>query len=87
MSSTVERWRSRGLAFGWLVLAFAASGAPKPGPEFQINTYTPGSQRRPTVTARAAGGFVVVWVGGSGGALAGRLLDAGGGFLGTEFCH
>jgi len=39
---------------------FAASGAPT-GPEFRVNTFTTGYQIRPSVSADAAGDFVVAW--------------------------
>jgi hypothetical protein len=39
--------------------AFDPSGAP--GPEFQVNTVTAASQKRPAVTSTADGSFVVAW--------------------------
>ena len=39
---------------------YASTGAPV-GPEFHVNTYTPGSQLFPVVATDAAGNFVVVW--------------------------
>ena len=39
-----------------------ASGAPL-GPEFQVNTYTTGSQRAASVVVDSNGGFLVVWEG------------------------
>jgi hypothetical protein len=39
---------------------YDAGGVPV-GAEFQVNTYTTGNQRRPTVAGDAAGNFVVVW--------------------------
>ncbi len=49
---------------GWSIQAqrFNASGTPR-GDEFQINSYTTGSQRRPAVAADDLGNFVVVWYG------------------------
>jgi hypothetical protein len=47
---------------GPLAAAPAAAQAPVPaGGEFQVNTYTPGIQSRPSVAADAQGDFVVVW--------------------------
>lgn len=43
---------------------FASSGAPL-GPEFRVNTYTTNSQIYPSVSARPAGEFVVVWESGT----------------------
>ncbi len=45
---------------------YASDGSPAGG-EFQVNTYTTGSQRRPAVAMDAAGNFVVVWGSRSGG--------------------
>jgi hypothetical protein len=39
---------------------FASSGAPI-GPEFRINTYTPGLHYDPGIAVDAAGNFVIVW--------------------------
>jgi hypothetical protein len=39
---------------------YANTGAPL-GPEFRVNTYTTGNQRRPAVASDASGNFVVVW--------------------------
>jgi hypothetical protein len=39
---------------------YASTGAPL-GPEFRINTFTTQNQESPSVTADAAGNFVVVW--------------------------
>ena len=43
---------------------FDSAGNPL-GDEFQVNSYTTGSQERPAVTADEQGNFVVVWQGGS----------------------
>ena len=43
---------------------FASTGEPL-GPEFQVNTYTPGTQRQPSVAAGPDGDFVVVWLSGA----------------------
>src|SRR6185295_152428 len=60
------------------------------GPEFQFNTYTTGSQSRPSVAAAANGSFVVVWQSldqdGSNYGVFGRRYDASGTPLGgSEF--
>jgi hypothetical protein len=61
------------------------------GSEFQVNTYTKGSQGYgPAVTADAAGDFTVVWTssaqdGGPGGGIFGQELLADGTFVGAEF--
>src|SRR5206468_323747 len=59
------------------------------GPEFQVNTFTTGSQRRPAVAADAAGNFVVVWVSqdqdGSGDGVFARRYDRTGIPVGPEF--
>jgi len=59
------------------------------GAEFQINTYTPGYQADPSVTALSDGGFVVTWVseeqdGDSGGIYAQRY-NTDGTTAGAEF--
>ena len=59
---------------------FDAAGA-KAGAEFQINTYTPGSQKRPAVAVNPDGTFVAVW---DGYATLGQRFDAGGAKLGAE---
>jgi hypothetical protein len=71
---------------------FSSAGAPV-GAEFQVNTYTTGSQSSPRVAAGAAGGFVVVWQGyglppgqdGSGGGVFGQRFDGAGTRVGAEF--
>jgi hypothetical protein len=59
------------------------------GPEFRINTYTPGVQGQPAVAAVASGGFVVVWQSnyqdGSGYGIFGQRYDGSGTALGPEF--
>jgi hypothetical protein len=53
------------------------------GPEFQVNTYTTGSQQQPVVAADAAGNFVVVWQNGIHEAdVLARWYDASGAPLG-----
>ncbi len=71
---------------------FNASGAPVGG-QFQVNTYTTGSQAEPAVTSMGAGGFVVVWQssGGGGGtdpdpsSVKAQRFDAGGAPVDGEF--
>lgn len=59
--------------------------------ETVVNTGTAGDQTRPQVTALASGGYVVSWEtadttrDGSGSAIMGRVYDAAGNPLGTEF--
>jgi hypothetical protein len=58
---------------------YTAAGAPIGG-EFRVNTYTTGDQRFPSVSASAAGGFVVAWTGPDGsldGVFARRYDQAG----------
>ena len=67
------------------------------GPEFRVNTYTPGHQGgppsftldRPSVTSDSAGNFVAVWTSssqdGSSGGIFGQRYDASGAPLGPEF--
>jgi hypothetical protein len=67
---------------------FDANGA-HVGEEFQVNTYTTGDQRHPSVTADANGNFVVVWDsdgqdGNSRGVFA-QQFDSTGAPVGTEF--
>jgi hypothetical protein len=45
---------------------FSSDGTPD-GPQFQVNTYTTGDQRTPTVAADAAGNFVIAWTSRQGG--------------------
>lgn len=67
---------------------FASSGTPT-GPEFQVNTFTAGTQYQPAVASDAAGNFVVVWssVGqeGTGAEVYGQRFNSSGIPLGPEF--
>jgi hypothetical protein len=66
---------------------FDATGTPV-GPEFQVNEYTTGNQNQPSVAARAAGDFMVVWQSFQDGAstsIHGRRYDAAGLPQGPEF--
>jgi hypothetical protein len=65
----------------------SATGTPS-GPAFRVNSVTAGSQRRPTVAAAAAGGFVVAWDGAGPGDAQGiwaRRFNAAGAPLGSDF--
>lgn len=70
---------------------FSASGA-LAGPEFQVNSYTTGGQRDPSIALDALGNSVVVWWSdGSAGSdtdgrsIQGRRFDSTGAPLGNEF--
>jgi hypothetical protein len=68
---------------------YAGSGAPQ-GPEFRVNTYTTGAQRRPSVASDPAGNFVVVWTDtaqedGSSYGVFGQRYASSGAPLGPEF--
>ncbi|HLA77784.1 MAG TPA: hypothetical protein VJU18_09415 [Vicinamibacteria bacterium] len=64
------------------------SGIPL-GPEFQVNTFTPGPQYGPSVAMDTGGGFVVTWDSfgpdGSSYAIAARRFDASAAALSDEF--
>jgi hypothetical protein len=58
---------------------YTSAGTPA-GPEFRVNTYTPGSQFIPAVTAATGGDFVVAWMSPDGsdyGIFAQRYSSAG----------
>jgi hypothetical protein len=61
---------------------YDASGVPQ-GDQFQVNTYTTGTQAAPQVAASGAGDFTVVWNSDNG--LRGLLYDAAGAPFGSEF--
>ncbi|GMU63765.1 MAG: hypothetical protein AMXMBFR36_00390 [Acidobacteriota bacterium] len=67
---------------------YAADGAPLAA-QFQVNTYTTGTQAVPDVAALADGGFVVVWAGGGSPGVTwtvqGRRYGADGSPLGAPF--
>ena len=67
---------------------YASSGAALGG-EFRVNTYTLGSQGRPSVAADAAGNFVVVWQSltqdGSSEGIFGQRFASSGAPIGPEF--
>lgn len=64
------------------------------GSEFQVNSYTTGSQLGTAVAVEDSGNFVVVWIGyqdGSGAGLFGQRLErcgrSGGGRVSSEQLH
>ena len=65
------------------------SGGNPLGGEFQVNTYTTGSQASPSVASDAAGNFVVVWTSGlpngDQGDIWGQRYDSSGNAMGEEF--
>ena len=67
---------------------FTAAGTPLSG-DFQINSFTSGSQARPAVSADGAGNFVVVWESagqdGAGPGIFGRRFSTMGTPIGGEF--
>jgi hypothetical protein len=65
---------------------FDATGAPL-GAQFQVNSITTDSQRRPAVGVDATGNFVVTWRSGNGNpsSIRGQRYDAAGVPLGGEF--
>ena len=67
---------------------FNSAGTPL-GSEFQVNSYTTGSQQRPAVAVDGSGNFVVVWSssGGDGSyaGVFGQLFTAGGSPVGGNF--
>jgi hypothetical protein len=87
----VVAWTSEGQdgsGYGAFAQRFDASGA-RLGPEFQVNTYTSGSQTGPLVAIAAAGNFVVAWTSdgqdGDGWGIFARRFDASGSPQGSEF--
>jgi hypothetical protein len=77
-----------GAGYGIAGQRFAASGT-RLGSEFQVNTYTTGHQRFPSVASDANGNFVVVWASdgqdGNQFGVFGRRYAASGLSVGTEF--
>lgn len=67
---------------------FSADGIPQGG-EFQVNTYTTDTQRRPNVAMDASGNFVIIWDSteqdGSGRGIYGQRFNAEGISQGDEF--
>ena len=88
--SFVVAWQSKGQdgTYGVFARIFDAAGAPQ-GSDFQVNTYTTGTQSYPAVAPSFNGNFVVVWHSspqdhGSYGVF-GRRFDPSGAALGGEF--
>jgi len=87
--------RFRGATAAWLLALGAIPGAailaqaPPLGGEFEVNTYTTGSQRSSAVASRGDGSFVVVWQSdgqdGSRNGVFGQLFDRVGAKAGPEF--
>jgi hypothetical protein len=86
----VVAWTSPqdGSGDGIFAQRFASSGAPL-GPEFQVNSYTTGTQYQAVTASDLSGNFVVVWssVGqeGAGAEVFGQRYSASGVPLGPEF--
>jgi hypothetical protein len=85
-------WESYGQDSAYSASVFArqfnGSGAPI-GPEFRVNVYSTGEQRRAAVAGNNDGSFVVVWQSygqdGSDNGVFGRRFDSTGASLGPEF--
>jgi len=77
-----------GNRFGIFAQRYGSTGAPL-GTEFQVNTYTTGSQLFPAVTVDSSGRFVIVWQGsdedGNSDGIFGQRYASTGMPLGTEF--
>ena len=77
-----------GSMFGIYGQRYSGSGAPL-GPEFRVNTFTPGYQGRSDVAVDASGNFVVVWASnaedGSGFGIFGQRYASTGEALGPQF--
>jgi acetyltransferase-like isoleucine patch superfamily enzyme len=89
--SFVVAWESRSQdGDGWGIFAqrFDRDGSVVEG-EFEVNTYTPGDQRQPTVAMGPAGDFLVAWTSadqdGSGAGVFGQRFDSSGRRVGLEF--
>lgn len=86
----VVAWTSPqdGSGDGVFAQRFASSGAPV-GPEFQVNTFTTGTQYQPAVATDLSGNFVVVWSSlgqeGAGAEVYARRFSSSGVPLGPEF--
>ncbi len=84
-------WMSRiqdGAEFGVFGKRYDSLGVPQGG-EFQVNTYTTGSQQDPSVAADSWGNFLVAWRSnpqdGSFWGVSGQRFDSAGTPLGSEF--
>ncbi len=85
---TWASWAQDNSGFGVYAQRFDANGATVGG-EFQVSSYTFGSQVFPEVTALPNGGFVVTWTSegqdSSGPGVYGQIYDANGAAVGAEF--
>jgi large repetitive protein len=83
-----QSYTQDGSTFGIFGQRYASTGAPS-GNEFQVNTYTTGSQGFPGVASDSSGNFVVVWVSdgqdGSYGGVFGQRYASSGAPAGAEF--
>ena len=83
-------WQSQGDGSGLGVFGrrYDSSGAPQ-GSEFQVNTFTSGTQRNPAVAADGSGNVIVVWSGNGTPSgfvgLYGQRYSSSGATLGAEF--
>jgi hypothetical protein len=77
-----------GDGYGLFARRFSSAGLAL-ATEFQVNTYTPGGQRKASVAASASGDFVVVWLSedqdGSGYGVFARMFSSAGVPLVSEF--
>jgi hypothetical protein len=86
----VVTWQSDGQdgsSFGVFGQRYDSNGSPA-GPEFRVNSWTPGVQYRPSVAAAADGRFVVTWASyqdGSNYGVFGQRYDSNGSPVGPEF--
>ena len=88
----VATWQSYGqdsaTAYGVFARRFNSSGAAL-AVEFQVNSYTTGTQAAPHLAADSAGDFVIAWNGlsqdGGNAGVFGRRFDSAGAPLGSEF--
>ena len=87
----VVAWQSDaedGSGYGVFGQRFNNAGVPV-GPEFLVNTFTPGNQADPQVAADGVGDFVVIWRSnaqdGSGSGVFGQRYGVSGSALGGEF--
>ncbi len=82
-----ESYPTDGDGFGIAARLFDRTGAPA-GPEFQVNTYTPGDQGEPGIAMNAVGDFLVAWDGddqdGSQDGVFAQVFDVDGVPVGTE---
>lgn len=82
--------RSVGLAASILLVALGTAGAPAQllGPEFQVNSYTSGTQAHASVALASSAAFIVAWdsygADGSAQSICAQRFDASGAPLGTE---